>query len=64
MRRRLPCWSCGRPTALAELVETHVHAGQPGRDGWWRSADRVIWLCPRCTAPLRKPARSHPRERR
>jgi RNase P subunit RPR2 len=63
MRRR-PCRSCGRPTALGELVETHVYAGQTVRPGWWVSADRVIWLCRRCATPLRKPARSDLRERR
>jgi hypothetical protein len=64
MRRLQPCWSCGRPTVLAKLVETHVRGGDINRDGWWRSADRVIWLCPRCAAPLRKPARPHSHERR
>jgi hypothetical protein len=64
MRRWLPCWSCGAPTPAAELVETHVYAGPTARLGWWVSADRVIWLCPGCVAPLRKPARSFSRERR
>jgi hypothetical protein len=49
MHRRLPCWSCGRPTPPTELVETHVRAGHTNRPGWWLSADRVIWLCPRWT---------------
>ena len=52
MRRRRPCWSCDRPTPAAELVETHVRAGQTTRSGWWLSADRVVWLCPSCAAPL------------
>jgi hypothetical protein len=61
MRRRCqPCWSCDRPTAPAELVETHVRGGQASRPGWWLAADRVVWLCPRCAAPLRKPARPYP----
>jgi hypothetical protein len=59
MRRR-PCRSCGRPTPLSELVETHVYAGQTAKPGWWVSADRVIWL----HRPLRKPTRPQPREGR
>src|SRR6266545_4420766 len=60
--RRLPCWSCGRPTLAADLVETHVRSGQTSRDGWWLSADRVVWLCPCCAAlfsslPAPTPAR-------
>ncbi len=51
MRRWLPCWSCGRPTPAAELVETHVYAGQTAG-------------CARLAAPLRKPAHRFPRERR
>jgi hypothetical protein len=50
MRRCRPCRSCGHPTPLGELVETHVHAGQTAKPGWWVSADRVIWLCRRCAA--------------
>jgi hypothetical protein len=61
--RRQPCASCGRPTAAAELVETHVRAGQTNRSGWWLSADRVVWLCPYCAAPLLQPPRP-PRGRR
>jgi hypothetical protein len=57
MRRRLPCWSCDRLTPAAELVETHVRAGETNRPGWWLSADRVVWLCRRCAAPLPKPGR-------
>jgi hypothetical protein len=64
MRRLLLCWSCGAPTPAAELVETHVRAGHTSRGGWWLSADRVMWLCTSCAAPLLKPARRHPRERR
>lgn len=52
-RRRLPRWSCDRPTLAAELVETHVRAGETNRPGWWLSADRVVWLCPTCAAPRR-----------
>ena len=63
MRRRVPCWSCGRPTAAAELVETHVRAGQTTRSGWWLSADRVVWLCPASAGRLSKPS-PNPRERR
>jgi hypothetical protein len=55
--RRQPCASCGRPTALAELVETHVRGGATNREGWWLSADRVVWLCPRCATPLFRPSR-------
>src|SRR6266508_1686502 len=60
--RRLPCWSCGRPTLAADLVETHVRSGQTSRDGWWLSADRVVWLRPCCAAlfssmPAPTPAR-------
>jgi excisionase family DNA binding protein len=25
------------------------------RPDWWLAADRVIWVCPHCAAPLRKP---------
>jgi hypothetical protein len=63
-RRHLSCWSCGRPTPAAELVETHVRAGETTRSGWWLSADRVVWLCRRCAAPPLKPARPNSRERR
>ncbi len=63
-RRSLPCWSCGRPTAAAELVETHVRAGRTNRDGWRLSADRVVWLCPGCAAPASQPARPNPHRRR
>jgi hypothetical protein len=63
-RRLVPCWWCDRPTPAAELVETHLRAGQTSRPGWWLSADRVVWLCPDCAAPLRKPARPRSRERR
>jgi hypothetical protein len=62
--RRVPCALCDRPTPAAELVEAHVHAGVTTRVGWWTSADRVVWLCPRCSSPLRKPARSHQHEGR
>jgi hypothetical protein len=61
--RRVPCWSCGRPTPLVELVETHVRAGPTTRLGWWVGADRVIWLCPSCAAP-RRSSRPHSGERR
>jgi hypothetical protein len=65
MRRRiLPCWWCDRPTPAGELVETHLRAGQTSRPAWWLSADRVVWLCPACAAPLRKPARPRSRARR
>jgi hypothetical protein len=57
MRRRLPCCSCDPPHPAAELVETHARGGQTNRPGWWLSADRVISLCHRCAAPLRKPTR-------
>jgi hypothetical protein len=60
----LSCWWCGRPTPAGELVETHMRAGETTRQGWWLSADRVVWLCPACATPLRKPARRFPPERR
>jgi hypothetical protein len=46
MRRRRPCWSCGRPTQLVELVEADLDAGPTSRPAWWQSVGRVIWLCP------------------
>jgi hypothetical protein len=62
--RFLPCWWCRRQTPAGELVETHLRAGHSNQPGWWLSADRVVWLCPSCAAPLRKPAHPRPRERR
>jgi hypothetical protein len=52
---RRPCWRCGRPTPLRALTEAHLPPADRRRPGWWLAADRVVWLCPACTAPLLKP---------
>jgi hypothetical protein len=44
MRR---CSLYRRPTALAALVEAHLWPRSGNRPGWWLTADRVVWLCPR-----------------
>ncbi len=53
-RRRRPCWRCRRPTVLAAL--TGAHLGPPPNTRALLSADRVVWLCRRCTGPAANPS--------
>jgi hypothetical protein len=53
---RRPCARCRRPTPRAALVEAHLPPPATTRPSWWLAADRVVWLCPACAAPLFQPA--------
>jgi hypothetical protein len=64
MARPRPCGCCGRPTLLAELLQTHL-----GPTARLPRADRVVWLCWPCAATgaarsLIQASRPNPPERR
>ncbi len=59
MAPRRPCAACGRPTALAALVETHLPAPPSPNPRVLLAADWVVWLCPACVRRGIRIPRSH-----
>jgi hypothetical protein len=61
-RRRRPCSRCRRLTVLVALTEAPL--GPPPTTRALLSADRVVWLCRRCTGLAARPSPPSPRGRR